>query len=32
VRLSRARMSEAKELWKAELRGKKIPYEDYMLE
>jgi len=32
VRLSRSRMGEAKELWKAELRAKKIPFEEYMLE
>lgn len=32
VRLSRDKMGEAKELWKAELRAKKIPFEDYMLE
>lgn len=29
---SRARMAEAKELWKKELTAKKIPYQDYMLE
>ncbi|MFA5140966.1 MAG: hypothetical protein WC728_17200 [Elusimicrobiota bacterium] len=32
VRLSRVKMSEAKELWKKELQAKNIPYEDYMLE
>jgi hypothetical protein len=32
VKLSRRRMGEAKELWKAELRAKKVPFEDYMLE
>jgi hypothetical protein len=32
VRLSRAKMAEAKELWKRELREKKIPFEEYMLE
>jgi hypothetical protein len=29
---ARARMAEAKELWKEELRAKGIPFEDYMLE
>ncbi len=29
---SRRRMAEVKELWKAELRAKKIPFEEYMLE
>ncbi len=32
VRLAREKMPKAKELWKAELRAKKIPFEDYMLE
>jgi len=32
VVLSRAKMAEAKELWKKELDSKKIPYKDYMLE
>jgi len=32
VRLSREKMAAAKELWKAELDAKKIPYEEYMLE
>ncbi|MFH1725038.1 MAG: hypothetical protein ABII00_10515 [Elusimicrobiota bacterium] len=32
VRASREKMAEAKELWKRELDGKNIPYEDYMLE
>lgn len=32
VRLSREKMPKAKELWKQELRAKKIPFEDYMLE
>lgn len=29
---SRARMAEAKELWRKELVAKKIPFQDYMLE
>ena len=32
VKLSRRRMAEAKELWKAELRAKGVPFEEYMLE
>ena len=32
VKLSREKMPKAKEMWKAELRAKKIPFEDYMLE
>lgn len=32
VRLAREKMPEAKELWKQELRAKKIPFEDYMLD
>lgn len=32
VRMSRERMVRAKELWKAELTAKGIPFEDYMLE
>ncbi len=32
VVLSRAKMGRAKEAWKAELRAKKIPFEDYMLD
>ncbi|MFA6030210.1 MAG: hypothetical protein WC969_10175 [Elusimicrobiota bacterium] len=32
VTRSRARMAEAKALWVAELRARKIPFEDYMLE
>ena len=32
IRLSRRKMDEAKELWKAELRAKKIQFEEYMLE
>lgn len=32
VVLSRAKMAQAKALWKAELDAKKIPYQDYMLE
>ncbi|MFA5857503.1 MAG: hypothetical protein WC955_00390 [Elusimicrobiota bacterium] len=32
VKLSREKMPAAKELWKAELRAKKIPFEDYMLD
>lgn len=32
VRLSREKMPLAKERWKAELRAKGIPFEDYMLE
>lgn len=32
VVLSREKMKAAKEAWKAELRAKKIPFEDYMLE
>lgn len=32
VRLSREKMSLAKDLWKQELDRKKIPYEEYMLE
>ncbi len=32
VVLSRKKMPEAKALWKAELRAKKIPFEDYMLD
>jgi hypothetical protein len=32
VKLSREKMVLAKELWKKELRAKKIPYQDYMLE
>lgn len=30
--LARARMAEARELWKKELDARKIPYQDYMLE
>ncbi|MBI5210373.1 MAG: hypothetical protein HY927_10415 [Elusimicrobia bacterium] len=32
VKLSRVKMAETKELWKAELKAKKIPFQDYMLE
>lgn len=32
VKLAREKMPKAKELWKQELRAKKIPFEDYMLE
>lgn len=32
VKLSREKMLKAKELWKEELRQKKIPFEEYMLE
>jgi len=32
VKLSREKMPKAKEMWKAELRARKIPFEDYMLE
>lgn len=32
VKLSREKMPKAKELWKQELKAKKIPFEDYMLE
>jgi len=32
VRLARKKMPHAKELWKQELKAKKIPFEDYMLE
>ncbi|MBI4678392.1 MAG: hypothetical protein HY748_12500 [Elusimicrobia bacterium] len=32
VKLSRLKMAETRELWKAELRAKKIPFQDYMLE
>ncbi|MFH1378956.1 MAG: hypothetical protein ABII23_01640 [bacterium] len=32
VKLCREKMPVAKEMWKAELRAKNIPFEDYMLE
>jgi hypothetical protein len=32
VKLSREKMPRARELWKQELKGKNIPFEDYMLE
>lgn len=32
VKLSREKMPQAKELWKQELRAKKIPFEDYMID
>lgn len=32
VRLSRVKMAEAKEAWRAELKAKKIPFEEFMLE
>ena len=32
VKLSREKMPLAKERWKAELRAKKIPFEDYMID
>jgi len=32
VKLSRGKMPAARELWKAELRTKNIPFEDYMLD
>lgn len=32
VKLSREKMPKAKELWKQELKAKKIPFEDYMLD
>ena len=32
VVMSREKMKTAKEMWKQELRSKKIPFEDYMLE
>jgi len=32
VRLAREKMPKARELWKQELKAKKIPFEDYMLE
>ena len=32
VKLSREKMPAAKERWKAELRAKKIPFEDYMID
>jgi hypothetical protein len=32
VRLAREKMPLAKELWKAELRAKHIPFEDYMID
>jgi hypothetical protein len=32
VQLAREKMPQAKERWKAELRAKKIPFEDYMID
>jgi hypothetical protein len=32
VKLAREKMPQAKERWKAELRAKNIPFEDYMIE
>ncbi|MBN1822881.1 MAG: hypothetical protein JW803_01030 [Endomicrobiales bacterium] len=32
VKLSREKMEKAKDMWKKELRAKKIPFEDYMIE
>jgi hypothetical protein len=32
VKLSREKLGPVKEMWKAELRAKKIPFQDYMLE
>jgi hypothetical protein len=32
VQLARVKMPQAKERWKAELRAKKIPFEDYMID